>query len=129
MKKILVLAILFVCFACSSQKVVVPLPLVDLPSCGSNCKATVVTGNVSFIKDGEIIENNHKTIGEYVTFLGSPLYIFEYHYGDFFTLLQRAGQSYEFILYSVGNVSISTYGIGIHDVPLWYIKSYEEVGQ
>lgn len=122
MKKILALVILTLMLSACSRQSALPLP-----SCGSNCQTTTVVGKVSY-EVGETIENNYKTMEIYVTFSGSPIYIFPYNHvilGE----LRRSGKEYKCTLYSVGNVSISTFGIGIHSVPLWYIKSYEEVGQ
>jgi hypothetical protein len=121
MRKILFLVLLILMLSACSKPV-----SIALPTCDSDCLTTTVVGKVSY-EVGETIENNYKTMEIYVTFSGSPIYIFPYNHmilGE----LRRSGKEYKCTLYSVGNVSISTYGIGIHSVPLWYIKSYEEVG-
>lgn len=124
MKKILGLFIFILMLSACTHPIVLPA----VPDCGYACEATTITGNVSF-DFGEIIENHYKILGLYVTFSGSPVYIFKLISHETLFVLRESAKQYELTLVTVGNVSIPTYGIGVHSVPLWYIKSYEEVGQ
>lgn len=96
-------------------------------SIGHNAKGNDVENNLSAQFGTFGYPDGHQSIGLYVFTTGNEVYAFDYFmYSPFYRSGLKNGTLYNITIYNLGNETVKIFS-GKQTVPIWYVKSVEEV--